>query len=67
MFLNSVLPERQPFALDKKACLIQIWKQKLAKNSWEKSMLSGGVFLVVGSPDDRQYSLVNVNGVKCLD
>jgi hypothetical protein len=64
MFLNSVLRER---LLRKKGCSKQIPKEKQLKNPWEKSMLSGDVFLVVGSPDDRQHSLVNVNGAKCLD
>ena len=34
---------------------------------WEKSMLSRRVFLAVGSPDERHYSLVNVDGAKSFD
>jgi hypothetical protein len=34
---------------------------------WEKSMVSRWVFLVVGSPDCRHYSLGNVDGAKSLD
>ena len=35
--------------------------------AWEKSMLSRRVFLVVCSPDERLYSLVNVDGAESLD
>jgi hypothetical protein len=35
--------------------------------AWEKSMLSRWMVLVVCSPDEIHYSLVNVDGVKSLD
>lgn len=35
--------------------------------AWEKSMLSRGAFIVVCSPDEIHYSLVNVDGAKSLD
>jgi hypothetical protein len=34
---------------------------------WEKSMLSRWLFLVVGSPDEKRYSLGNVDGVESVD
>ena len=53
--------------LDVKGCLMQKLADKWSEIPWEKSMLSRWVFLVVGSPDERHYSLVNVDGEESVD
>ena len=59
MFLNGFL--------DVNVCLKFFGTISNAVFEWEKSMLSRRVFLAVGSPDERHYSLVNVDGAKSFD
>ena len=52
---------------DEKGCLKFFAATFNVVFAWEKSMLSRWRFLVVCSPDERHYSLVNVDGAKSLD
>ena len=53
--------------LDVKTCLKLFYGVFSVFFAWEKSMLSRWVFLVVGSPDERRYISVNVDGAKSLE